>query len=360
MLPKVTLLYYNACRKYGIRPEISPVITGFTFKFASNLYIIRGCHLPINDCASASVSANKYCANKILLQAGIPVPNHDCISRDEPEMSREALSNLTYPLVVKPTWDTSCGTDVTCNIKDEKTLYEILDSMGDKYSCISVEEYQPGLRSYRALVLYGKVIGIVERIPAHVVGDGEHSVRQLMDIQNSEREKLINILPLGKLRIMPETEIIFNELGINSEYIPKKDETIPIRYICNSTFGGSIIGLDIKTICKENAELLGKAAKALNLNIVGFDFLCTDIKLPYNKTRGFIIEANASPDISIHENVVAGVSTPVSSIIIKKFIQKHFLGYLIHLAQGDLASIIIRFIVFITIALMGFRYYVMG
>lgn len=358
---KVCELYYNACLKYGIEPTYNDFIAGFYFDFGKTRYIFRGTHTPLNDVSSSSISGNKYCTNRLLDEAGLPVPNADAVSKQEPEQSLEALARLSFPLVIKPTWDTSCGTDVTCNIKDSQTLNRLLDEAFEQYDCVSVEEYQPGLRSYRVLVLYDKVIGVVERIPAHVIGDGEHSIEKLIEIENLKREQLTKILPLGKIRIMPETEIIFKELGIeNADYIPKLNERVPIRYICNSTFGGSIIGLDLKTICPENAQILCKAAKVLNLKMAGFDFICTDISIPYNKSKGFIIEANASPDISIHENVVQGVPTPVSETLIKTFIKKHWLAYCLYRMNHGVLSVFVRLIIFLLIAALGYSYYVLA
>src|SRR5439155_3493104 len=48
-----------------------------------------------------------------------------------------------------------------------------------------VESYVAG-NDYRCLVIGGKVAAIAERVPASVVGDGEHSVRQLVETANQD------------------------------------------------------------------------------------------------------------------------------------------------------------------------------
>ena len=50
---------------------------------------------------------------------------------------------------------------------------------------IVVESYVAG-NDYRCLVIGGKVAAIAERVPASVTGDGEHTVKQLVDIANSD------------------------------------------------------------------------------------------------------------------------------------------------------------------------------
>ena len=55
------------------------------------------------------------------------------------------------------------------------------ESSGD----VVVETYVAG-NDYRCLVIGGKVAAIAERVPASVTGDGEHTVRQLVDIANAD------------------------------------------------------------------------------------------------------------------------------------------------------------------------------
>ena len=82
------------------------------------------------------------------------------------------------------------------------------------------------------------------------------------------------------------------------------------------------------SICSENAKLLCKAAKLLNLNVVGFDIICENIKRPIKKSRGFIIEANPNPDLELNELPVIGDGVPLAKIFLKKLIKKHPIAYL--------------------------------
>ena len=46
---------------------------------------------------------------------------------------------------------------------------------------VMVESFVSG-NDYRVLVIGGHMIAVAQRIPAHVVGDGEHTVRELVEI----------------------------------------------------------------------------------------------------------------------------------------------------------------------------------
>lgn len=296
---------------------------GFSVKLGKYYYFFRNGLTPFNDVASNSYSVNKFCTNKLLEKAGIPVPKATALTLNDYRKNNFSFKELKFPVVVKPTWHSACGHHVTCNIKTEQALSEYIEKHIKPLQCLSVEEFHEGLRSFRVLVFYDKVIGVVERIPAHVIGDGEQTIRKLIKAQNIIRKGLKKTIPTGPIRIGDETKIIFEEKKISLDYVPQTGEIVPLRYICNSTYGGTFISLETNVICKENAALAVRAARALNLNLVGFDVLCKDISIPIINSEGYFIEANSDPDITIHENSIAGKKNPVSKVIVQKLIQEH-------------------------------------
>lgn len=273
--------------------------------------------------------------NKVLQAAGLPVANIRALNKEEfhKENMADLVQGLSFPLVVKPTQDTALGQDVLCNIT---SLEQLRASMIDRYKrhrFLSIEEFHGGLNSYRVLVFNHKIIGVVQRFPAAVVGDGIHSIEELIVLHNKERKKFKKTVSLGAIKVDEEYKIRLKELNITLATIPKDKETIVLCYTCNSTRGGTMKSLG-KQICKENARMLCKASKALNLTIVGFDVACEDILIPIEKSRGIIIEANYNPDITIHEKPMSGTPNQVSKVILKKLIVKHPFAYLYGLYQN--------------------------
>ena len=302
-------------------------IGGFTIILGKNRYHFRGGFTPFNNICSVSISMNKFCTNKVLESEGIPVPKSSGVTLQEFNENTWNIDELTYPLVAKPSRGSACGHNVICNLKNREELVDHIKRNIHMQHYISIEEYQGGLRSFRVLVFYDQVIGVVERIPAHVVGDGVQTIRALIKEQNIIRKKMKATVPTGPIRINQETQTIFEEMGLSIEDIPEKGKVVPIRYICNSTYGGTFVSYKPDIICEENAKLAIKAAQVLNLNLVGFDVLCEDIRTPIETSRGFIIEANGDPDLTIHEQDYFGTKVPVSKIILKKLISKHPLLY---------------------------------
>lgn len=324
---KNCILYYKSALELGLPCKINKDFCGFTINLANKTYIFRSTDTPFNNAGSINVARNKYCANKILAAAGIPVPKTIGISKREFILDDYPLDDLKFPLVAKPTLDSALGKDVLCNIKDKKTLFSYLDKNLKKYPYISIEEFHNYPKAYRVLVFRNKVIGVIERTPAHVIGDGIHTIAELISITNNTRKKLKNKVSLGMIKLDKESYIILEELGLSCNYIPRKDEHIKLCYSCNSSRGGTITSLG-KKICRENAALAIKAAKALDLDLVGFDVICDDINVAITKSHGIFVEANYNPDVTIHEKPMIGKSTRVSKIIIRKLMARHPFAYL--------------------------------
>lgn len=353
---KLTRLYFESCKELHLNPVELSAIGGFQFSLGKKHFYFRRGATPFNNISASSIAMNKYSTNLLLNAHNIPMPKAFAITRSEYRQGLLDLNHLTFPVVIKPCWDSASGKGVICNIPDLEHLKPLLESCFVKKKAISLEEYHGNLRSYRVLVCHREVIGLVERIPAHVTGDAEHSLAQLIDIENKKRVSLRKKLPFGPLKMNEETAFIFKERGINADYVPTLNEKIPIRYVCNSGAGGTTIGRKLNEICPENCQIAIRAAKILDLDLVGFDFLCEDISKPITQSSGFIIEANAAPDISIHELTPEGVKVKVSRIILKKFIYKNFFSYCLQQCQAKLIRTIFKSLLVVVIILIIANY----
>lgn len=327
---KINRLYYKRCLSLGLNPVFfEKHKAGFYITLGHQYYYFNHGFTPFNDMASVTTCINKCYLNRILKAAQVPVPKAIAITREDYRKNKWDLENITFPVVAKPTYASSCGRNVVCNIKNRTDLIQYLDKFFLSHTCVSIEEFHSGLKSYRILVFQDKIIGLIERTPAHVLGDGVKSIRELIHEKNILRKKLKKSVPTGNIDTRQETKTIFEELGIDYDYVPAKDEHIPLRYICNATQGGTFKSLDVQTICPENWDLAVRTARILNLNLAGLDLICEDISIPIENSKGFIIEANVDPDITIHENALEGPRVLASKIMIQSLIRKHFISYLL-------------------------------
>lgn len=307
--------------------ELINTIEGFAVRLGKRQYYFRGGDTPFNDYCSANIALNKYCMNKVLEKDGIPVPKAIVLHVKEFEQGEleASIVDLKFPLVAKPTKNGYRGRDVLCNIQTLGQLKHYLEKTFPYYEYLTIEEFHAKLKSYRILVFNKHVIGVIRRYPAHVVGDGKHTIEELVGLTNVRRAKLNDAL--GNIVIDDECRIKLNELNLSVDYIPQQDERIFLAYTCNATRGGTFKSLGTQ-ICKENSRLMIRAAARLNLNIVGIDVECEDINVPIEQSRGVIIEMNVNPSVKIHEIPMSGIPTRVTKKIMRSLIYRHPFSYL--------------------------------
>lgn len=302
-------------------------IEGFAIKLGKRCYYFRGGETPFNDSCSANIVSNKYYTNKILQAAEIPVAKAIVLHSSEFENNEleERIADLNFPLVVKPTVNGFRGRDVLCNIQTIDQLKHYLSATFSSYEYLTIEEFHGNLQSYRVLVFNQRVIGVVRRYPAHVIGDGKHTIEQLVELTNAQRAQISDAL--GKIVIDEECHIKLNELHLTPDYIPQQNERVSLGYTANASRGGTFESIG-QQICPENSRIMIRAARALNLNITGIDVECVDINVPIETSSGIIIELNNCPSIKIHEIPMSGSPNRVSKQIVRSLIYRHPLSYL--------------------------------
>lgn len=320
-------LFYQSALALKLSCTIEDSIHAFYYTLGRKRFFMHGVNIPLNNAGSVSVARNKYCVNQLLKKAGISAPKATAITQADflqNEFNLTALlhdSDIHFPIVVKPTCDTNSGKDVFCKIKNEEVLRTYLTKMFMKYTVISIEEFISDLKSYRILVLDNAVIGVTERIPAYVTGDGVHTLEELIKMVNTNTENIH-----GCIDIFEEQREKMAEMQITLTDIIQAGRVIQLAYKCNATEGGTTRAADYE-ICDENREFAITAAKTLELDFVGFDIMCENIGKPIHKTRGYIIEANYNPDITIHETPTEGKPNQVTKLILKACIKRHRFAY---------------------------------
>lgn len=282
-------------------------------------YFFRGFFTPLNNLASSKIADNKHFTNEILAASNIPVSKCTTIDRKQYEENNWSIVHIPYPLVVKPLKETAGGKDVMTNVRNRKELEQTLDYLLDKYKVVLVEEFHDNLQDYRVLVLDGDVIAVTERKAAHIVGDGKHTIAELIELKNETRGKNINI----KLNLIPvDQELVrkIEESGYNLDAVLQTGEYLRLRNVCNTGTGGEVHDATDQ-ICEENKELAKRTAAALGLRLAGMDFLCEDISQPLEAGRGVIIEVNQHPDITLHHYPMKGKAYEPAKDILQSLFQ---------------------------------------
>jgi len=176
-----------------------------------------------------------------------------------------------------------------------------------------VEDYVFG-EDYRVLVVDYKVVAVTKRIPANVVGDGEHMIQELVDKKNENRSEGYQT-HLSKIKMDEETEQTLSEQGFTLNSVPEEGKMVFLRKNANLSSGGESINLDSE-LHPENVVACEGVARKLGLKVAGIDILTGDLQRPFGENGGIILEVNARPRIRMHQFPVQGKPVMVADKII--------------------------------------------
>ncbi len=328
-----TIAYYNSGIRLGMPVRKLESIDGFSLDIGGQHYYFAGSTTPCNLSISAIMAANKSATHRLLGGEGVPVPKFATIMKDELSLEHliEITKPLTYPLVVKPAYWAGLGIDVHCNVLNVQSLYEHCKRLFEGHFDLLIEEYHTGLRAFRVLMFQGKVVSVIERFPAQIVGDGRSSIEHLVEMTNQKRatqsgfyapiEWDVDAIQCLQLAKKVKTDVLM------------EGETLQLGYACNASRGGTIL-CQSKKMCAENKALFRQVTKLMNLEWCGIDVLCQSMSMPVATGNGIILEINHNPSIRIHEEGVGGRKEMVTMEVMKSFKRKHRLSYWWHRLFG--------------------------
>jgi cyanophycin synthetase len=250
------------------------------------------------------VASDKSLTNRLLDSAGLPVPRADVVRTEDEAVS--VAKRLGFPCVVKPL-DGNHGRGVHLDLRGEEQVRAAFPGAlaQSRSGDVVVETYVAG-SDYRCLVIGGKVAAIAERVPASVTGDGEHTVRQLVDIANQDpRRGIGHEKVLTRIKIDEAAEELVQAQGFELEAVPPEGTWIKLALTGNMSTGGTSIDRTMEAH-PDNVEIAETAAQIVGLDVAGIDFICPDITTPVRETGGAIVEVNAAPGFRMHTHPTEG------------------------------------------------------
>jgi len=261
---------------------------------------------------AVELAGDKEETNGILRDLGLPVPEQRIVRR--PADAAGAAKTIGFPVVVKPLAGNH-GRGVSINLKTAEEVELAFEKAAEHGRSIVVESFIEGF-DHRLLVIDGKLVAAAKREPGHVVGDGEHTIRALVDIVNRDpRRGGGHAKVLTRLEFDHQAERLLTKLGYDQNTVPAKDEIVYLRSTANLSTGGTAIDVT-DTIHPDNREMAIRAINAIGLDIGGVDFLTRDITLSYREAGGAICEVNAGPGFRMHVAPSAGTSRDVGGAVI--------------------------------------------
>ena len=267
---------------------------------------------------AVEIASDKEETNKILGDLGLPVPRQRLARSAEEAVS--AAERLRYPVVVKPL-NANHGRGVSIGLRTNDEVRVAFDRAREHSRTIVIETFLEGF-DHRMLVVNGELVAVAKRLPGHIVGDGQHTVAELVDIVNSDpRRGIGHEKVLTRLEFDAQAATLMAAKGVTKEMVLAAGETFFLRSTGNLSTGGTAIDLT-DVVHPDNREMAVRAAKAIGLDVAGIDFITPDISHSYREVGGGICEVNAAPGFRMHVAPTEGKPRDVAGPVIDMLFPK--------------------------------------
>ena len=283
-----------------------------SFGWGSKQRRIQAAEMDSTSAIAETIAQDKELTKKLLDAAGVPVP----VGRtaENAEDAWKAAQEIGLPVVVKPK-DGNQGKGVTVNITTREHTIAAYNAAKEFRDDIMVERFLAG-HDFRLLVIGNKLVAAARRDPPHVVGDGVHSVRELVDIVNADpRRGTGHGTALTKIRFDDIALARLALQGLAADSVPPQGQRVVLRNNANLSTGGTATDVT-DDVHPEVAARAVEAAQMIGLDICGVDVVCDSVLRPIEEQNGGVVEVNAAPGLRMHLSPSYGKGRPIGEAII--------------------------------------------
>ncbi|HMB56870.1 MAG TPA: ATP-grasp domain-containing protein [Arenimonas sp.] len=240
---------------------------------------------------AVELASDKEETNKILGSLGLPVPKQELVQSEE--QAKRAARRIGYPVVTKP-YNGNHGRGISIRLMNEEEVVAGFKIAREISRSVIVETFVTG-DDHRLLVVNGELVAATKRTPGHVVGDGQRTVAQLIEIVNQDpRRGVGHEKVLTRLELDAQAQSMLDRVGYSADSVPRSDEVVYLRSTANLSTGGTATDVT-DVIHPDNRDMAVRAIQAIGLDVGGVDFLSDNIAESYKSHGGGICEVNAAP-----------------------------------------------------------------
>ena len=283
--------------------------------YGANQKRIQATVTSLTSSIGVELACDKTDTKYLLEQAEVPVPKGKIIYTVE-EL-KAAVDQLGYPLAIKPV-NGNHGRGITADITTWKTAQKAFEEAQQVSRRVIVEKHIQG-EDHRLLVINYQLVAAAKRSPAHVIGDGTLTIRQLIDTINQDprrgygHEKVLTAIVIDEM-----TQMILEAEGYTPDTVLPEGKLLKLKDTANLSTGGTATDVTHK-VHPEVEFMAQRVSKIIGLDICGIDVMTTDISLPLSETGGAVLEVNAAPGFRMHiaptEGLPRNVAAPVLDML---------------------------------------------
>jgi GNAT-family acetyltransferase (TIGR03103 family) len=279
----------DEARRRGIEISIDDAEAGlFTLTQGGRRVRCRESLSDLTSAVSMTLCQDKRLTHRTLARAGIRLPAQ--------QLAGSAEDNAAFlaehgSIVVKPV-DGEQGQGVAVDLRSAAEVEAAIERARTFDQRVLLESFHPGM-DLRVVVIGFEVVAAAIRRPAEVVGNGSHSIGQLIEAQSRRRQAATG----GESRIPldEETQRCLQEAGFDYDSILPQGQRLSVRRTANLHTGGTLEDVT-ETLHPELVEAAVKAARALDIPVVGLDLLVPAADQP----DYVFIEANERVGLANH------------------------------------------------------------
>lgn len=264
---------------------------------------------------AVDIACNKDETKRLLQDAAIPVAKGLTIS--EAEELPEAIKKIGFPLVFKPL-DGNHGKGATINVKTEEAAKAAFDYAKNYSRKIIIEKFISGY-DFRILVIDHQMVAAALRVPAHVKGNGQYTIQQLIDRENEDpRRGYGHENVLTEIIVDRDTLDLLAKKEYTLETVVPNGEIVYLKSTANLSTGGTSIDVT-DLVHPQNIFISERISRIIGLDICGIDVMAQNLTQPLTENGGVILEVNAAPGFRMHlapsEGLPRNVAAPVIDML---------------------------------------------
>ena len=263
--------------------------------------------------------ANKTVTKKILADAGFPVPAGDEFTSLEQGLAYYPLIK-DKQIVVKPkSTNFGLGISIFQEPASLDNYQKALEIAFAEDTAVLVEEFIPGTE-YRFFILDGRCEAVLLRVAANVVGDGKHTIRELVAQKNAnplrgrDHRSPLEIIKLGDIE-----QLMLTQQGYAPDDMLPEGKKVNLRRNSNISTGGDSIDVT-ETMDSSYQELAAAMATSMGAWACGVDLIIPDKTQPASKEKPHCtcIELNFNPSMYMHTYCAEGPGQAITPKILDK------------------------------------------
>ncbi|NDL57420.1 acylphosphatase [Phytoactinopolyspora mesophila] len=273
---------------------------------------------PIASGVSLSICSYKEATRRLLAQVDVPVPRGRVFGADQLDKALDYADRIGYPVVCKPVAGLR-GIGVVTNVRSREELVVALDLYAKSQlgsDDFVIEQHVTG-SDYRIVVIGGEVVAAVVREPASVIGDGVHTIVDLIEYKNRIRA-LNPHLRSRRIQFSDAMRYQLAQAGLTFASVPEPGQVVTLANSANLSTGGDSfeVAHELHPSIRETAV---RAVEAIpGLGFCGLDMLIDDHRKPINEQSATVIELNAHAAIGSAQYPMWGTPTPVAKLFFEQ------------------------------------------